>query len=370
MQNHDNEKKNYRFLFAGGGTGGHLFPAVAVAEKIKSKIPDAEILFVGSKSKIEGKVVPSLGFKFRPIWIKGFSRRFSIENILFPFKVIISIMQSIAINMKFKPQVAIGSGGYVAGPAIYASSLLGAKVILLEQNSFPGVTTRLLEKYADEIHISFEDSKKYFKDVKKIYTTGTPVRESLKVLIKISALKNFNLDSSKKTLLVIGGSLGAASINEAVSNTINFFKEKDIQVIWQTGKYYYPKYKHLSSKNIIVKDFIEEMNFAYSACDLLLARSGASTIAELLTLVIPAILVPSPNVAANHQYFNAKSLADYNAAILVEDHLLKVKLNEVLSSVLFDDEKLKQLKMNAAKLSKADAAEIIADRAIKFAEEI
>jgi UDP-N-acetylglucosamine--N-acetylmuramyl-(pentapeptide) pyrophosphoryl-undecaprenol N-acetylglucosamine transferase len=283
--------------------------------------------------------------------------------------VIVSIMQSIAINMKFKPQVAIGSGGYVAGPAIYASSLLGAKVVLLEQNSFPGITTRLLEKYADEIHISFEDSKKYLKQLNKIYTTGTPVRESLKSIDKSSALKNFNLDPSKKTLFVVGGSLGAASINEAVSNSINFFKEKDIQVIWQTGKFYFQKYKHLSSEMIIVKDFIEEMNFAYSACDLLLARSGASTIAELLTLVIPAILVPSPNVAANHQYFNAKSLADNNAAILVEDRLLKEKLSEVLSSVLFDDEKLQQLKMNAAKLRKADAAEIIADRVIKFAEE-
>jgi UDP-N-acetylglucosamine--N-acetylmuramyl-(pentapeptide) pyrophosphoryl-undecaprenol N-acetylglucosamine transferase len=369
MTGHDNKKKVYRFLFAGGGTGGHLFPAVAVAEKIKRKIPDAEILFVGSKSKIEGKIIPALGFKFSPIWIKGFRRRFSIENILFPFKLIISIMQSIAINMNFKPQVAIGSGGYVAGPAIYASSLLGAKVILLEQNSYPGITTRLLEKYADEIHISFEESKKYFKDEKKIYTTGTPVRESLRSLDKASALKNFNLDPTKKTLLVLGGSLGAASINEAVSGLINFFKEKDIQVIWQTGKYYFPKYKHLSSKSIIVKDFIEEMNLAYSACDLLLARSGASTIAELLTLVIPAILVPSPNVAANHQYFNAKSLADKNAAILIEDHLLKDKLSDVISSILFDDEKLEQLKMNAAKLSRPDAAEIIAERAIKFVVE-
>jgi UDP-N-acetylglucosamine--N-acetylmuramyl-(pentapeptide) pyrophosphoryl-undecaprenol N-acetylglucosamine transferase len=369
MKEYEDNKKNYRFLFAGGGTGGHLFPAVAVAEKIKSKIPDAEILFVGSKSKIEAKVVPSLGFKFCPIWIKGFNRKFSIENILFPFKVIVSIMQSIVININFKPQVAIGSGGYAAGPAIYASSLFGTKIILLEQNSYPGITTRLLEKYADEIHISFDDSKKYLKHPGKIYTTGTPVRESLNSIDKASALKNFNLDPSKKTLLVLGGSLGAASINEAVSNSINFFKEKEIQLIWQTGKFYFQKYKHLSSKNIIVKDFIEEMNFAYSACDLLLARSGASTIAELLTLVIPAILVPSPNVAANHQYFNAKSLAESNAAILVEDNLLKDKLKEVLSSVLFDKEKLKQLKMNAAKLSKADAAGIIADRAIKFVEE-
>jgi UDP-N-acetylglucosamine--N-acetylmuramyl-(pentapeptide) pyrophosphoryl-undecaprenol N-acetylglucosamine transferase len=367
MTNYDNKKRTYRFLFAGGGTGGHLFPAVAVAEKIKSKIPDAEILFVGSKSKIEGKVIPRLGFEFKSIWIKGFARNFNVKNILFPIKLAVSLMQSIVINMNFKPQVAIGSGGYVAGPAIYASSLLGAKVILLEQNSYPGVTTRVLAKYADEINISFEDSKKYFKDVKKLKITGTPVREGLKNIDKISALKNFNLEPSKKTLLVLGGSLGAASINEAVSLSINFLKQKDIQVIWQTGKYYFPKYKHLSSKSIVVKDFIEEMNFAYSACDLLLARSGATTIAELLTLVIPAVLVPSPNVAENHQYFNAKSLSDKNAAILIEDHLLNNKLSETISSIIFNEEKLGQLKINVGKLSKPDAAEMIADSAIKLA---
>lgn len=370
MTDYDGKKKVYRFLFAGGGTGGHLFPAVAVAEKIKRKIPDAEILFVGSKSKIEGKVVPALGFKLKSIWIKGFTRKFNIENILFPAKLIVSLMQSIAINMSFKPQVAIGSGGYAAGPAIYASSLTGAKVLLLEQNSYPGVTTRMLEKYAEEVHLSFESSKKFFKDINKLYVTGTPVRESLKTIDRVSAVRSFGLDPLKKTLLVLGGSLGAASINEAVENSIDFFKEKNVQVIWQTGNYYFGKYKHLSSKNIIVKDFIQEMNFAYSACDLLLARSGASTIAELLTLVIPAILVPSPNVAANHQYFNAKSLADNNAAVLVEDHLLKNKLTETLSSILFNEEKLEQLKNNAKKISKPDAAEIIADRAIKLAAKI
>lgn len=367
MTDYDNKKRAYRFLFAGGGTGGHLFPAIAVAEKIRSKIPDAEILFVGSKSKIEGKVVPKLGFKFNSIWIKGFARKFNVENILFPVKLVVSLMQSIAINMNFKPQVAIGSGGYAAGPAIFASSLLGTKIILLEQNSYPGVTTRILEKYANEIHISFEDSKKYFRDVKKLKTTGTPVREGLKSIDKITALKNFSLEPYKKTLLVLGGSLGAASINEAVSSSINFLKEKDIQVIWQTGKYYFSKYEHLSSKNIVVKGFIEEMNFAYSACDLLLARSGATTIAELLTLVIPAVLVPSPNVAENHQYFNAKSLADKNAAVLIEDHLLKDKLPEVISSTILDEKKLGRLKTNASKLSKPDAAEIIADSAIRLA---
>ncbi|RPI70902.1 MAG: undecaprenyldiphospho-muramoylpentapeptide beta-N-acetylglucosaminyltransferase [Ignavibacteriales bacterium] len=367
MKEDDKNKKKYRFLFAGGGTGGHLFPAVAVAEKIRSKIPDAEILFVGSKSKIEGTVVPKLGFNFKPIWIKGFARRFSFENFLFPVKLIVSIMQSILINRKFKPKVAIGSGGYASGPAIYGASLLGAKVILLEQNSFPGVTTRMLEKYAEEIHLSFDDSKKYFKDKSKLRITGTPVRESQVNISREEALKKFGLNPSKKTLLVLGGSLGAASINEAVAGSINLFKEKDIQVIWQTGKNYYSKYKGFSSEGIIVKDFIDEMNFAYSASNLILARAGATTIAELLTLAIPAALVPSPNVAANHQYFNAKSLADQNAAILIEDHLLNNKIKDI-SLLIFDEQKLIDLQSNAKRLSKPDAAEIIADSAVKMAE--
>jgi UDP-N-acetylglucosamine--N-acetylmuramyl-(pentapeptide) pyrophosphoryl-undecaprenol N-acetylglucosamine transferase len=368
MKKNEDKKNKYRFLFAGGGTGGHLFPAVAVAEKIRSKIPDAEILFVGSGSKIEGSVVPKLGFRFKPIWIKGFARRFSVENFLFPVKLVVSVMQSIVINMNFKPKVAIGSGGYAAGPAIYASSLMGAKVILLEQNSYPGVTTRMLEKYAEEIHISFDDSKKYFKNKSKLKLTGTPVREGLLNISKKEALKSFGLNASKKTIVVLGGSLGAASINEAVAESIKFFEEKDIQVIWQTGKNYYSKYRHLSSEKIIIKDFIEEMNFAYSASDLIIARAGATTIAELLTLAIPVALVPSPNVAANHQYYNAKSLADQNAAILIEDHLLKDKLQEVLSKLLFDEKKLNELRMNAKRISKPEAVEIIAQSAIKMAE--
>ncbi len=368
MKKYESGKKVYRFLFAGGGTGGHLFPAVAVAEKIREKIPDAEILFVGSKSKIEGRVVPKLGFRFKPIWVKGFARRFSLENFLFPVKLVVSIMQSIFINMSFKPKVAIGSGGYTSGPAIYGASLLGAKVILLEQNSFPGVTTRILEKYAEEIHISFKDSEKYFKNKSKLKFTGNPVRESLLNINKGDALRSFGLKRSKKTLLVLGGSLGAASINEAVANSINFFEVKDIQVIWQTGKNYYSKFKHLNSEKIKVRDFIEEMNLAYSASNLILARAGATTIAELLTLAIPAALVPSPNVAANHQYYNAKSLSDQKAAILIEDHLLNDKLQEVLSTVLFDDKKLNELSMNAKRISRPDAAEIIAQSAIRLAE--
>ncbi|HEY6905959.1 MAG TPA: glycosyltransferase, partial [Ignavibacteriaceae bacterium] len=187
-------KTQYRFLFAGGGTGGHLFPAVAVAEKIKAKLPEADILFVGTKTKIEGRIVPKLGYKFKSIWIKGFSRTFNLENILFPLKLVVSLMQSMVINMSFKPKVAIGSGGYVSGPAIWGASVMGAKVILLEQNSFPGVTTRLLERYADEIHISYDDSVKYLKSKGKLKITGNPVRESLIKIDKGDAIKSFNLN--------------------------------------------------------------------------------------------------------------------------------------------------------------------------------
>ncbi len=360
----------YRFLFAGGGTGGHLFPAVAVAEQIRNLVPEAEILFVGTKSKIEGKIVPQLGYKFKSIWIKGFSRKITLENLIFPLKVIVSIAQSIFINMKFKPKVAIGSGGYVSGPAIWSSSILGAKIILIEQNSYPGVTTRLLEKYADEIHISFEDSKKYLRHQEKLFLTGNPVRSSLKLINKNEVLEKFGLSPNYKTLLVLGGSLGARSLNEAIAKSIKKFEENKLQVIWQTGNNYFELYKNISSNFIKVFPFIDKMDTAYSACDLLLARAGATTIAEVLALGIPSILVPSPNVAENHQYFNAKSLSDNNAAILVEDKNLKIELEDKVFSIAFSDEKLKQLKKNALSLAKPDAAEIIAKNAIKYAEAI
>ena len=364
------KQTQYRFMFAGGGTGGHLFPAIAVADKIKVLLPEAEILFIGTRSRIEGKVVPKLGYKFKSIWIKGFSRKLNLENLLFPVKLLVSTMQSYFINLKFKPAVAIGSGGYVSGPAVFGASKTGAKVILLEQNSYPGVTTRLLEKYAVEVHLSFEDSKKYFKDKTKLFVTGNPVRENLSTVNKNDALKKYELASSKKTLLILGGSLGAYSLNEAIAKSIKRFEEKDLQIIWQTGSNYYDNYKNLTSKNIKVMAFIEEMNLAYSACDILLARAGATTIAELLALGIPAILVPSPNVAENHQYFNAKSLADKKAAILIEDKNLNEELENGIYSLLNDDILLAELKKNALSIGKPDAAEIIAKNAIKYAQSI
>lgn len=363
-----NERTRYRVLIAGGGTGGHLFPAVAVAEKIMEMKPETEILFVGTKSKIEGKVVPKLGYKFKSIWIKGFSRKFNLENILFPVKLFVSLIQSIVINMKFMPKVAIGSGGYVSGPAIYGSSIMGAKIILLEQNSYPGITTRLLEKYANEVHISFADSEKYLRKKDRLHLTGNPVRKNLGTEEKQKALADYGLSTNRKTLLIIGGSLGAASINKAVASILKKLEGDGIQVIWQTGKNYFNDYRNLNGSSVKVFEFIEDMNKAYSACDLLLARAGATTIAEILALGIPSILVPSPNVAENHQCHNAKSLEEKNAVVLIKDEKMNEELYDKLIEIINSEEKLNELKTNALSLAKPDAAKVIAERAIKYME--
>ncbi len=357
-----------RVLIAGGGTGGHLFPAIAVAEQIKEMNKETEILFVGTRSKIEGKVVPELGYNFKSIWIKGFSRKFNWENLLFPLKLFVSVIQSLIINLKFLPDVAIGSGGYVSGPAIFGSLIIGAKIILLEQNSYPGITTKLLERFANEVHISFNDSRDYLKRKDIVHFTGNPVRKNLGTEKRSTALEKFELNSEYKTLLILGGSLGAASINKAIKKNVDELLNHDVQIIWQTGKNYIDEYRNLASSKVKVFEFIDDMNAAYSACDLLLARAGATTIAEILVLGIPSVLVPSPNVAEDHQYYNAKSLADKNAAVLIKDDELMTILLERVITIINSDEKLNELKQNAVKLAKPESAKRVAKNVLHYIE--
>ena len=312
-------------------------------------------------------MIPQLGYGFKSIWIKGFSRKFNLSNILFPIKLVVSILQSIFISFKFKPRVAIGSGGYVAGPAIWGASVMGAKIILMESNSYPGVTTRLLEKYADEVHITFEDSKKYLRHPEKIKLTGNPVRSELGKTNKSDALKYFGLDENKFTILILGGSLGAQSINDAVANCLEDLEKNNFQIIWQTGKNYYDNYKKFNFTSVKILDFIDDMNKAYSACDLLVARAGATTIAELSVLGIPSILIPSPHVAENHQYYNAKSLADNGAAVLIKDSELKDSLKNEILNLAKDKNLLKSLSENAKKIARPNAANEIAKSAINYA---
>ena len=358
----------YNFIFAAGGTGGHLYPAIAVAEQLKIIKPESKILFIGTKKKIEAKVIPQLGYSFKSIWLSGFSRKLTFKNLLFPLKLAVSLFQSFFINLKFKPSVAIGAGAYVSGPVAWLASFFGARIVLLEQNSFPGVTNRMLEKKADSIHLSFEDSAKYFKEKNKLKITGNPVRTTLKLTDRNEAIKYFGLDVNKKVVLIIGGSLGARSINKAVSENIKNFIDNNIQVIWQTGEFYYDDYKTLQNDIIKVKPFISEMELAFSACDLLVARAGATTIAEVAFLGIPGIFIPSTNVAANHQFKNAKSLLDKNACLMIEDSRLPIDFGNEVVKAISNDKMLSDLKENIKKFSKPNAAYDIALDVIRLAE--
>jgi UDP-N-acetylglucosamine--N-acetylmuramyl-(pentapeptide) pyrophosphoryl-undecaprenol N-acetylglucosamine transferase len=360
-------KTPYRFIFAGGGTGGHLYPALAVAQQVRALLPESEILFVGAKNKIEARIVPEYGFNFKPIWISGFQRKLNISNVLFPLKVIVSALQSLAINFSFKPRVAVGCGAYVSGPAIWAASVLGAKVVLLEQNSYPGVTNRMLEKRAEEIHITFEESKKYFRQESKLKLSGNPIRINLKLTDKTAAKKSFGLDGTKKTLLVIGGSGGARSINEAVASNLKALTANGIQVLWQTGQFYFEEYKKYSNGDVKVLPFISDMSAAYSACELVLARSGATTIAEVSYLGLPVVFVPSSNVAANHQYMNAKALKEAKAAELIEDKNLDAEILPVVTELINNEARQEKLKQNISAFARPLAAKIIAESAIKLA---
>ncbi len=358
----------YRFVIGSGGTGGHLYPAIAVVEQIKSIKSDAEFLFVGTKNKIEARVIPELGYKFKTIWISGFARKITLKNILFPIKLLVSLMQSFFINIVFKPRVAIGCGAYISGPVVWSADWLGSKVLLMEQNSFPGITNRLLEKSADEIHLSFEESKKYFRFKDKLNVTGNPVRISMELKNKEESRLQFDLDKNKKTLLVIGGSLGAGSMNKVVRDNLESINKNEIQVIWQTGKEYYDDYNDCESDNIKVMPFIDDMSAAYSSADLVVARAGATTIAEVAYLGLAVVFVPSKNVAEDHQYKNAKTMVEGEAALLIKDKNLASEFWEVVSQTIKDDNKINLLKTNIKKFSKPNAAREIAERAIKLAE--
>lgn len=362
------KRSDIRILFAGGGTGGHFFPAAAVAEEARAARPNAEILFVGAKNKIEAEAAPKLGFAFKPIWVAGFARRFSIKNILFPIKLLVSIAQSLWIAMRFKPNAAVGSGGYASGPAIWAASVMGARVVLLEQNSYPGVTTRLLEKRADVVCLGLEDAKRYLRFPKKHKLVGNPVRGSLANVDAAEARKTFGLDPEKPTLLVLGGSLGAAAINEAVASAAERLTNGGAQILWQTGKRFYERHKDIDRVGVKVVPFIDDMGAAYGAADLTLARAGATTIAELLALGKPSILAPSPHVAANHQYHNAKSLESAGAATTTSDETLKEEIVETVEAILNDRAKLDELRANAAALGKPNAAKEIAELVLEYAE--
>lgn len=364
--------KNIRIIISGGGTGGHIFPAISIANAIKVLEPEAKILFVGAQNRMEMQRVPDAGYEIKGLPVVGFDRKHLLKNI----SVIIKLMRSQLIARKiikqFKPQVAVGVGGYASGPTLKIAGTLGIPTLIQEQNSYAGVTNKLLAKRASKICVAYEGMERFFpKD--KIIMTGNPVRQGLlKQTSREEAVKTFNLDPSKKVILILGGSLGARTINNTLIGGLQLVKDNpNIQFIWQTGKIYIEQVKEAVNKagntpNLYVSDFIKDMATAYAAADLVISRAGAGSISEFCMLHKPVILVPSPNVAEDHQTKNALALVHKNAAIYVKDLDAQETLLPEALKVINDETTLKDLSGNIAKLALPDAAEIIAKEVLKL----
>jgi UDP-N-acetylglucosamine--N-acetylmuramyl-(pentapeptide) pyrophosphoryl-undecaprenol N-acetylglucosamine transferase len=314
----------YRLIISGGGTGGHIFPAVAIANEFRERHPDAQILFVGAKNKMEMTRVPEAGYQIIGLWISGIQRKLTLSNLLFPIKLIVSYLKAMAIVKKFKPHAVIGTGGFASGPIMMAATRLGIPSVIQEQNSFAGLANKQVAGKVSKVCVAYDGMEKYFpKD--KIVVTGNPVRKDILTVgtKREKALTHFGFDANKRTLLIIGGSLGARSINESIISGMEKLIDAEVQVIWQTGKGYYDNYKAKLGKydlrRIRVQDFVREMDLAYAAADVVISRSGALAVSEICIAGKPVILVPSPNVAEDHQTKNAKALVDKGAAVLVQD---------------------------------------------------
>lgn len=360
---------NPRILIAAGGTGGHVYPAIAIADALMEENSNSEILFVGTKNHMEWKAVPKAGYKIKNVWISGFHRRFTAKNLLFPLKLITSIVQSFSIVSSFKPQVMVSCGGYAAGPVGWVAGKRGVKVVIQEQNSFPGLTNRMLAKFASKIFTAFKEAAN-FLPAEKIIESGNPTRNSLDKVEKQSGLNSFNFDDSKPVLMILGGSGGARTINEAVKE--NLEKLSDLQVIWQCGSRYIDALMEEVdleiNKNIRLTAFIDNMPEAYAAADLIVSRAGASSCSEFMMTGKPSVLIPSPNVAGDHQTQNAQSMVDAGASELLKDSEAINALPQLVHSLIKDQEKLKAMNQAALKLAKPDAAKMIAKEILELAK--
>lgn len=364
--------EDIRIIISGGGTGGHIFPAVSIANAIRELEPKAKILFVGAENRMEMQRVPDAGYEIKGLPVAGFDRKHLLKNISVIIKLLKSQRMAKKIIKEFKPQVAVGVGGYASGPTLKTAGMLGIPTLIQEQNSYAGVTNKLLAKKAAKICVAYEGMERFFPQ-EKIIMTGNPVRQGLlKQVSHEEAVKTFNLNPEKKVVLILGGSLGARTINNTIITNLSLIKENpDIQFIWQTGKIYYQQVMEEVKRagiitHLYVNDFIKDMATAYAAADLVISRAGAGSISEFCMLHKPVILVPSPNVAEDHQTKNALALVKKDAAIYVKDIEAHEKLLPEAMKVITDDDKLKQLSLNIAKLALPDAAEIIAKEVLKL----
>ena len=355
-----------KFILSGGGTGGHIYPAIAIADELKKRYPDAEFLFVGANDRMEMQRVPQAGYSIKGLQIAGLQRKLSLKNLLLPFKLLKSLYQARQIIQKFQPDAVIGTGGYASAPTLKAAQWLKVPYFIQEQNSFAGITNKWVSKKANKIFVAYQNMEKFFPKA-KIQITGNPIREGLATIQdkNKNAFESFSLDENKFTLLVLGGSLGAKSINQLISSNLSFFQENEVQILWQCGKFYYDEYKEKQTEMVQVRPFIENMNDAYAVADVIISRAGASSVSELCVVGKPVIFVPSPNVAEDHQTKNAQAIADEKAAILIKETELKDNFQKIFLEIFNDKEKRKILSENIKALAKPNATEQIVDEIIK-----
>jgi UDP-N-acetylglucosamine--N-acetylmuramyl-(pentapeptide) pyrophosphoryl-undecaprenol N-acetylglucosamine transferase len=360
-----------KFIISGGGTGGHIFPAIAIANALKAKLPDAQFLFVGAEGKMEMEKVPAAGYKIEGLWISGLQRKLTLSNLSFPFKVMSSLRKAKKLMKQFQPDAVIGTGGYASGPMLRVASKKGIPTLIQEQNSFPGITNKILSKRVSRICVAYDGMEKYFPK-EKIVFTGNPVRQDIINLEgkRPRGQEFFGLDKSKTTLLVVGGSLGAKAINESLEAGLEKLVEKNIQVIWQTGKPFFERAKIAGEKfkanGVVVTEFISKMDYGYAAADVVISRAGAGAVSELSLVRKPSILVPLPTAAEDHQTKNAMSLVNHQAALLVKDADAKKELVQKAIDLVANAELRNKLEANIAGLAVSNSAELIASEIISL----
>ena len=359
--------KKLKFILSGGGTGGHIYPAVAIANELKSRFPDAEFLFVGAKDKMEMQKVPQAGYKIEGLWIAGLQRKITLQNAMFPFKLINSLWKSRSIIKEFKPNVVIGTGGFASGPLLQMANMLHIPTVIQEQNSYPGITNKILSKKANKICVAYENLERFFPK-EKMVLTGNPVRQDLIDIEskRAEAIQYFNLDANKKTLLVLGGSLGARKVNQLIEKELKNFQAQDVQVIWQCGKFYFEDYNKYNGNSVQVLAFIDRMDLVYAAADIVISRAGASSVSELCIVGKPVIFIPSPNVAEDHQTKNAQSIVDRKGALMIKESELDSLFGLVFEAMLKDQGKQIQLSKNIKHLALPNATKQIVDEIVKL----
>lgn len=360
--------KEHRFILSGGGTGGHIYPAIAIANELKLRFPDCKILFVGASDKMEMQKVPQAGYDIKGLWIAGIQRKLTLDNAMFPLKLASSLWKARGIIAGFKPDVVIGTGGFASGPLLRAASAMNVPTLIQEQNSFPGITNKWLSRKAEKICVAYEGLERFFP-ASKIVFTGNPVRQDLLHTggNREEAMRRFGLDPQKKTVLVLGGSLGSRRINQLIAKELTWLLAQDVQLIWQCGKYYFEQYQPEGDKqNVNLLSFVDRMDLAYAAADFVISRSGASSVSELCLVGKPVLFIPSPNVAEDHQTKNAQAIVDKGGALMLKEVQLDTQFQPVFGELLENEKKQHKLSENIRRMAKPDATKDIVEEIVKL----